>query len=208
MINFKDPKDQTTSALAAVGLVAIVGSVIGLFLFHRYSTIPLVDAYKKELIDLNNRQKVAGTQLYDNTTWLDSYLWPEKEDIVTPEALALVSQKAEANHLKLVGFHPLKSNETDAVVQLPLQFTVSGPFASVSNMVDSFQKENTKLAVELIQFAALEGETDQVSASITVYAFLQKPVAKKAEKKSTARSSTSGRINGPVPQTDSNTSNK
>jgi len=183
MINFKDSKDQTPSALAVLGLLLIVGSVIALFL-HRSVSINAIK--KKATMDeaaLTSRSDQAIMNLAQFEKTLADYQWKEKEDLVAPAALALISQSAEANKLKLVSFRPQKSVENDALVQLPMLFTVDGSFASVANMLDGLRKDSSRLAVQQVQFAAQEGETDQVSANVTLYAFLQKPAKKAATTK-------------------------
>ncbi|MBS1702457.1 MAG: type 4a pilus biogenesis protein PilO [Armatimonadetes bacterium] len=175
MINFKDPKDQTTSALFVAGIVMIVGSVVALFI-HKYPNIK--DAGQKskdELNKLNARSTEAKKNKADYKTMIDKFRWNDKEDVVSPTALTLVSQGAEANHLKLVSFRPQKSIESDALVQLPVQFTVDGSFANVAQMLSTFQNSKAKLAVQQVQMAAQEGESDLVTATVSLYAFMDKP---------------------------------
>ena len=187
MINFKDPKDQTASAFAVLGMILIgVAVVVSLFFNRSVDAKAYAAASRKSLVAFKDRTSTAKDNLASYEDTISKYLWTEKEDSVTPAALELVSQKTQENHLKLVSFRPLKSFESAALVQLPLQFTVDGSFASVAAMLQSFETPDSKLAVQQVQFASQEGDTDLVSANVNLVAFLAKPVpVKKGSKTST-----------------------
>lgn len=180
------------SALAVVGLLLVLGSVIGLFMHSRVLNTNFSEQFRKDEAALTKRSKDAKQNKTDYEQLISDYQWNEKEDLVSPAALALVSQSAEQNKLKLISFRPQKSVENDALIQLPMQFTVDGSFASVANMLDGFRKNQSRLAVQQVQFASQEGETDQVSANVTLYAFLEKPAKKPTTKKATPAKIPSG----------------
>ncbi len=187
MINFKDPKDQAPSAFAVLGIVLILGAVIvSLFFNRRVDAKSYAANSKRDLVSFKNRTEIAQANLADYEATIDKYRWEDKEDLVTPAALTIISKRSAENQLKLVSFRPLKSYEGASMVQLPLQFTVDGSFASVAAMLEAFEKPESKLAVNQVQFASQEGETDKVSANITMVAYLGKPepVKKKTTKSS------------------------
>lgn len=181
MINFKDPKDQTTSALAVLGMVLIGAAVIVSLFFNRgMDARTFQKKAKKDAESLEQRSLYAKS---DNSVYMDAidkYQWKESEDIVTPSALTIVSKKAMENQLSLVNFRPLKSVETNSMIQLPLQFTVDGSFAAVAAMLDSLENSDSRLAVQQVQFASQEAETDMVSANVNLLAYLAKPEKKKS----------------------------
>lgn len=174
MINFNDPRDQSPSAFAVIGIVLAVGASIFLFVGRGNNANSIRAKFNKDEIQMTKDANEAKVNLAEYQRLVDSYQWQDKEDVVTPSALTIISKKAEANKLKLISFRPQKSVETDAQVQLPMQFTVDGSFANVANMIDQLKKDS-KLAVQQVQFASQEGETDQVSANVSLYAFIVKP---------------------------------
>ncbi len=182
MINFNDPKDQSPSAFAVLGIALAVGASIFLFLSRGNNANSIRAKFNKDEIQMTKDANEAKANLAEYQRLVDAYQWQDKEDVVTPSALTIISKRAEANKLKLISFRPQKSVETDAQVQLPMQFTVDGSFANVANMLDQLKKDS-KLAVQQVQFASQEGETDQVSANVSLYAFILKP--KKASSSTT-----------------------
>ena len=176
MINFKDSKDQTASAFAVLGIALIVVAVIvSLFFNRRVDAKAYAANSKKDLVSFKGRTETAKSSLADYEATLDKYQWTDKEDLVTPAALEIVSKRSAEKGLKLVSFRPIKSYESASLIQLPVQFTVDGSFASVAAMLEEFEKPESKLAVQQVQFASQEGVTDQVSANVTLVAFLSKP---------------------------------
>ncbi len=199
MINFKDPKDQTSSAFAVLGMILIgVAVVVSLFFNRSVDAKAYARNARKDLVAFKTRTDSAKESLSGYEDTIGKYLWTEKEDSVTPAALELISQKTQENHLKLVSFRPLKSFEGASLIQLPLQFTVDGSFASVAAMLQSFETTDSKLAVQQVQFASQEGETDLVSANVSLVAFLAKPMpVKKGSKTSTTSSAPAGTNTSP-----------
>lgn len=185
MINFRDPKDQTPSALAVLGM-AFIGVAVIISLFFS----PGVDANKysskarKDIAASQQKTTDAKEQLLAYKDSINKYQWTEKEDLVTPAALSIISRRTEESKLKLVSFRPLKSYESAALIQLPMQFTVDGSFANVAAMLESIEKSDSKLAIQQVQYASQEGGTDLVSANINLVAFLTKPVPTKKSTKS------------------------
>jgi Tfp pilus assembly protein PilO len=191
MINFKDTKDQTPSALAVLGIALLVGSLIFLLLFSRgLDTQVSKSKLRKDEIALTARSLMAKSDrsIYEDA--IEKYQWKDNEDLVTPQALTIISKRAEENRLKLVSFRPMKSTETSSMVQLPLQFTVDGSFANVAAMLETLEKTSSRLAVSQVQFASQEGQSDIVSANVSIMAFLAKPVTKKLRSKTTIQSIT------------------
>lgn len=204
MINFNDPKDQTPSALAVLGLLLIVGSGLALVFLKKPNQDVITRQYRKDTIELTKKSDEAKQSIADYESLIATYRWDEKEDLVTPAALSLVSKEIEQNKLKLITFRPQKSTENEALVQLPMQINIDGSFANVAKMIENLEKKDSKLALQQMQLASQEGETDQVSATMTLIAFIKKP-EKPASSKSTTttdagrNSTTSGTATGAAP---------
>jgi hypothetical protein len=192
MINFKDSKDQTPSALAVVGMLLILGSVIFTLFFSRGMDAKSFAARAKtEKEKLKERSLVAKSDNFVYSEAMQKYQWEDNEDVVTPAALTIVSKRVAENQLNLVSFRPLKSIESGSMRQLPFQFTVDGPFANVASMLESLEKSDSKLTVQQVQFASQEGETDLVSANISLLAYIAKPILTKSKPTATSSKTSS-----------------
>ena len=176
MISFKDSKDQTPSALAVLGIaLLVVSAVVSVFFSRGIDTNGFKSKLRKDQYAFDQRTLKAKSDRSVYEYAIEQYQWTEKEDVVTPQALTIISKRADENHLKLVSFRPTKSSDAGSMIQLPLQFTVDGSFASVTAMLDALQAGKSKLAVQSVQLASQEGQSDLVSANVSLIAFLNKP---------------------------------
>ncbi len=197
MINFSDPKDQLPLGMAGLGLLLILGTGVYTLAFHKQDDKALKRKFNADKKALIQRQNKAQEDLDSYQSFVTNYRWEDKEDTVTPVALSLVSNAVSASGLKMVSFRPQKSIELAGLIELPLQFTVDGSFAGVAHLVEGLEAKGTKLAVQQVQFASQEGDTDRVSATINLLAFLKLP-DNKAKKPVTTVSDkkTGGKANG------------
>lgn len=197
MINFKDPKDQTPSALAVLGMLLIGASVIvSIFFLKGIDANAYAAKARKDQNEFEKRKEKARANKVTYSDAIERYLWTEKEDLVTPAALTILSKRAAENNLRMISYRPMKSTEIPTGILLPMQFTIDGPFASVAAMLETLEQPGSKLAVQQVQFASQEGQSDLVSANISLVAFLAKPEPVKVEpKKDTTSPKTSPSVN-------------
>lgn len=171
MINFKDPKDQVPSLLAVLGIVLLCGSIVGLFMNKKIST--------KEVVRKNNEKRAeyialkdkAESELYSADILTKEQLWDGKVADITPTALAKVSRLVSTSNLNLVSFRPQKALEGAALLQLQYNLSVDGAYTNVANLVDRIERSDAKLAVNSVQYAASENDSDKVTATIGLVAF-------------------------------------
>lgn len=192
MINFRDSEDQTPFALAILGVVLIIGSGLASLFVRPPQLNTIKRKHNIELAKLNQEQKTAEEIVAKSRIQVNQNLWMVKPDSVQPVALESITKFAQETKVNIISFRPQKLSESAALRQLPFTLTVDGSFLAVANMINKIESTNSKLAVNQIQFASKEGESDQVTASITVVAFLdQAPVEKGSSKKATGTPSTS-----------------
>jgi Tfp pilus assembly protein PilO len=174
VINFKDPKDQIPSALALVGIGGLVVSCVNLFFFKAFDKKTLTRKTKAKQEEYETRIKRAKAEFDVEKSRVALRLWNGKVDNVTPAALAKLTTMSETNKVTLVSFRPQKPSDSTVLIQQPYVLTVDGPFTNVANLVNSIENSDAKLAVNQVQMAATEGESDVVTAQIALVAYLDK----------------------------------
>lgn len=176
MINLKDPKDQTPNTLAIIGSVLLVGSVI-ITGFVKPKEEPK-SKFNGQLIALKEKAEEVERDTATHTSLIQRFRWDQKLDDVAPTALDTVTKLSKQFNLTLVSFRPQKTVESPSLIQLPFQMIVDGSFINVANLIQSLETSDSKLAVQQIQYAGQEGETDIVTANINLIAFVKKIEAK------------------------------
>jgi Tfp pilus assembly protein PilO len=183
VINLKDPKDSVPSLLAIIGIVGLAASVVLLATSGTVNKKDLARKRNKAFNDLRDRSKKAKEDIEIAEAFLAKNRWSISPEQATPEALDFLTKLAVANKVTVVSFRPQKSTESAALLQQPFVLTVDGPYMKVAAMIEGIERSNGRLAVNQIQLAAAEGESDVVSASITLVGFFEKKLIK-AEPKS------------------------
>lgn len=192
MINFKDPKDQVPSLLAVVGIVLLCGSIVGLFMNKKVSTTEMTRKNNEKRLEYSALKKRTEADLYSADLLIEKQLWTGKVADITPVALAKVGRLVSDSKLNLVSFRPQKPLEGTALLQIQYNLSVDGSYTSVATLVDKIEKSDAKLAVNSIQYAASENDSDKVTAMIGLVAFhdfvkAEKSTTKPVETKSQAK---------------------
>ena len=184
MISFKDPKDQLPSALAIAGIALLLVSAVANFTVRSKSIATEKRKVNKELATLDERLDKANVDLSAAESTIKKNKWETKADSIQPAALDTLTKIAKEKRISIVSFRPQKVIEGASLRQLPFSLNVDGSFLNVADMIASIEKPGTKLAVSQVQFASKDGgETgDQISASITLVAYLDKPASKETAK--------------------------
>lgn len=109
-------------------------------------------------------------------------------ETVTPKILAQVNQIASANKVDVKSFRPQKPLEFESLQRLPFTVLTSGKFSQVVSFVRQIDEQSTLFSVTLLQVSASDGETDNVTATIGMSAFIKSEVV--VEPPSTTRQPT------------------
>jgi Tfp pilus assembly protein PilO len=185
VINLKDPKDQTPNAIAIVGAVLAVGSLIITGFMKPQE--PSNRKFNTDLLTIKTKTEQVEKDIVAHTGLIQRFRWDQKLDDVAPAALDTVTKLAKQYNLTLVSFRPQKTVESPSLIQLPFQLIVDGSFINVANLVQSLETSDSKLAVQQIQYAGQEGETDIVTANINLIAFVKKPDTKTTKPAATTK---------------------
>ena len=171
MINFKDPKDQVPSLLAIVGIVLLCGSIAGLFMNKKISTTEMARKNREKRAEYTVLKERAEADIYAADLVVEKQLWTGKVADITPTALAKVGRMVADSKLNLISFRPQKPLEGTSLLQVQYNLSVDGSYTSVATLVDKIEKSDARLAVNSIQYAASENDSDQVTAMIGLVAF-------------------------------------
>lgn len=197
MINFRDPKDQLPSGLAVVGLVLIVATCISTIFIKSENARFLKSKANTEQTNIAKATKQLEAEAAEVKALVEANRWSQKPDEIQPIALETISKLAKAQKINVVSFRPQKVSESASLRQLAFTLNIDGSFLSVANMINAIEQPGTKMAVNQIQFASKEGESDQVNATLSLVTYLDKPKAKE----STTKPAVTGRTSTQTPPT-------
>lgn len=96
--------------------------------------------------------------------------WQGDFEAVSAEVLAAVGAKAKAANIALKAFRPQRPIIEGKLTRLPYVATCEGPYTSVLQMLNGFERESAKLAVSLVQISSADAGSDSVVATIGIMA--------------------------------------
>jgi Tfp pilus assembly protein PilO len=188
MINLKDPKDQVPSLLAIVGIVLLCSSIVGLFLNKKIPTRELVRKNNEQRLEYSAIKDKTAAEIYSADLLVEKELWVGKVADITPAALAKVGRLVSESKLNFVSFRPQKPLEGTVLLQIQYNLSVDGSYTNVATLVDKIEKSDAKLAVNSIQYAAAENDSDKVTAVIGLVAFHEVVKSEKSTTKPAVKS--------------------
>lgn len=104
---------------------------------------------------------------------VDARVWDAQPDELGARAMALVTGLAQQEGVKVQAFRPQRQETVSGITRYPYSTVVEGSFPKVAGLVKRLQAGGTKLALTSVQLTAADGETDMVTATVGVIAFIR-----------------------------------
>jgi hypothetical protein len=177
MMNFRDKNQALPSSLLVAALLIAIGTVLYITFVPVPTTSTVAATEKKRTDDLRGKTTRAQRNLHEKLTLVGAYTFNGQEQDADSATLALVTKLAANRNLKLVGFRPQRALDAGQLTQLPYLVSVSGKFPDVVAFSYDLEAKGTKLSVNLVQLAASDTSTDDVTANLNVVGYLNQPLA-------------------------------
>lgn len=176
MLDFKDPRYAGYSALT-VGGVIVLACVLAFNIMNPpkkivRSTPPetrkALGSLQRSTLSLADDKRAAEKKIANA-------LWNVSLQELGPTALGQVNEAAVKRKVKVSSFRPQKINNVKGVTLVPYVMTVEGSYPDVVGLVRDLGNENSKLAVNLVQLASADANSDKVSATVGLVAYISSP---------------------------------
>ncbi len=133
-----------------------------------------------------NKLKSETSKLFDeiklNRDFVASQMRTSGPQQVGADVMSQVGGLAEKESVKVTAFRPQRSEPNAGMTRYPYSVVCEGAFPAVSRFVRAIEAPGTKLATVSVQIVAADGETDKVTATIGLVAFLNNSQVKSNEK--------------------------
>ena len=159
-----DPK-AASNTVFGIACMLMVGAIFGLL-----APKPRLAAHKIET--RKTREAIVQAQLDVRTAQavIASRTWTGEDAVVTGGILSLTTTLAKKRGVSFVRLQPQRATLGTPLEQLPYLLVVEGPFPAVVALEKDLEVPANRLAVNAIQLASSDSETDKVSANIAIVA--------------------------------------
>jgi len=155
--------------------LGVIGILVGIALLLLMPKPTAKDALVKQREQERNIQANAARTEKDfevAKAKVASETWSGGTQGVGPGALAAINKLATKYRVQLSGFRPERPSQASGLDLLPYSVTATGAFLDVLNFVKAIENPDNKLAVDSLQIASSEANSDQVIATIGLNAYL------------------------------------
>jgi Tfp pilus assembly protein PilO len=185
MLNFRNKDDILPSALIALSLLVLAGTLAYMLLVPPPNAAGVVKGRERSKRQIQAEVVKAKAKTAKAKASYDGRLWSGNADTVLAQTLAQLTTRANRYHLKMGAFRPQKSNPLGSLTELPCTVQVSGPYPTVVSFLSSLDAKGTRIALRSAQIAAADGATGAVTAMLGLSVYYTA-----AEESSTPRAAT------------------
>jgi hypothetical protein len=174
MINFKDRQDMLPSLITVSSVVVLAGT-LGFILYANAnppSSRAAVAAARLERKEIAKRIDEAQAKLALTRAVVSATTWNGKPQDIQTEVLKRVRALAAQRGVKINTVRPQRSSTIDLLTALPSLITVEGSYPSVLAFERDLEAPANRLAVSVVQVTGVDTNSDLVTASIGVTAFM------------------------------------
>lgn len=173
---------STEMGLKIATWLGILGIIVGaafLLFLPKPSTASIVAMQKQQEAQIQGRAEDAQDDFDIAKEKVVGLTWKGGAEQVGPGALQSMNALATKYRVKLSGFRPSRTAQASGLDLLPFSVTATGSYPDLLNFVKAIENPDNKLAVDSLQIASSEANSDQVIATVGITAY-RVPEAKHA----------------------------
>jgi Tfp pilus assembly protein PilO len=154
-----------------IGILGIIAGAAFIFLVPRPTAASIRATQKQKEGQAQLRAAQAKKDFGAAHSKVVARTWSGGAEQVGPGALQSMNALAAKHRVKLSGFRPERSSQVSGLDFLPYSVTATGAYLDLVNFVRAIENPDTKLAVDSLQIASSEANSDQVIATIGITAY-------------------------------------
>lgn len=163
-----------------LGVLGIIAGIALLFLLPKPNAHEAFVRQKEQERNIQASADKSQKEFEAAKVTVVAQTWNGGAETVGPGALAVMNTLATKNRVQLSGFRPERTSQASGLDLLPYSVTATGAYLDVLNFVKAIENPQNKLAVDSLQIASSEANSDQVIATVGLTAYRVTEVAKHA----------------------------
>lgn len=172
MISFRTREDATATTISVLAIIILAASLV--LMLTPVPTREQMNAGKtKSALTIQQAIETGDKSVAASEAAISPLIWSESSEEIGPRAMAAITRLAQTRKLRILAFRPQKPIEMEGLTQIPFSLSVDGSYPNTMQFVKDLETSKTKLAVSLVQIAASDAASDQVTGTINVIAYLK-----------------------------------
>lgn len=175
-MNFRNQQHLVPKIISAVCLVLLIG-LLGFVLFTpKPNKRGVASRQRQKEVGILAETNEARDRIKAASAFAENKLWKGDEQNLAPAALAVVNRLVSESKLKMIRFQPQKTALVGELNQVPFVLTVEGSYLDALKLTESLEKPENKFVVNLVQIASADPNSDAVTGTIGLSAFIKPPL--------------------------------
>jgi len=172
VINFKQRDEVLPSAIVLASIIIMTGTL----LFQLLAPKPSSDLINRGHPSIRRHTigdiAAAKARAAQTTAAIMPRLWQGDPDSVSAAVLAQLTAQTTQRSLKLGAFRPQRSVVLSGITELPYSVQITGPYAGIHGVLESIDGTGSKIVLHSVQIAASEEQSNEVSATLGLSAYI------------------------------------
>jgi hypothetical protein len=175
MINFKQRDEILPSFIILASLIILLATLI----FRLFAPMPsgkgLVQSNGLQTVMMQSQTRSATARWKSAAKAISPKVWAGDPDTVSGSVLAILTNDALANSLKLGAFRPQRTIVLTGMTELPFAVQITGSYKGVRAVMQSLDARGSKVILRSVQISSTEQETQAVTATLGLSVYLPDP---------------------------------
>lgn len=181
MIDLKSREYQVPSVMILISILMLAGALVFMLLVPAPTSAGRVRGRELSRAKLQKEIDQMAAQIKQDNQYIRARQWQGDPEAVTARILKALTMQANQRALKLTAFRPERPTVLEGIVELPFSVHLSGDYTAVRDMVRTFDKENSTIALETVQYASADEKSSAVTSTLNLVAFVAPTATLSAE---------------------------
>lgn len=173
MIRTSEASDNLFTGLMAIAILVLVCALGFLVFVKRPSMSDAKFVHTVAQGKLHDQLMLGKARLTKLASAAAPVIWTSSIDAVAPSALAKVTALAKTRQVKLGAFRPERTTQLNGLTEVPFLVSVDGTFPNTIAFIRDLEGSSSKLAVSQAQMSSSDGNSDRVTASVGIVAYVK-----------------------------------
>lgn len=173
-ISFKRPEDVLPSALILLSIAILTGTLIFMLLAPPLPTGESVaKSHVLARMNMKKQTKTLTAEAAKEENEAKTRLWQGDSETIATTILGGLTAQANVLSLKVAAFRPERTILLDGLVEMPFNVQVSGPYPKVRQVIASFDRATSKVALRSAQISSSAASaSNDVTATLLISAYV------------------------------------
>jgi len=169
VINFKNKDEILPSTLIVFSIILMAATLV----FKLFCAEPVAPGIKSSTLrGYAKNIDEANVAIHNAKLAIAPHIWTEDPDTVSASVLALLTQQANQNDVKVGAFRPQRSQDLTGLSEYPFIVQVTGSYSGIRGIMKVLDSSGSRVVLRSVQVSASEDAGTEVTVTLGLSAYV------------------------------------